>query len=44
MQDTTMTTNITTVGGCQKLRPEDLFSLEQYAKQRPLFRPQVLAH
>ena len=24
--------------------PEDLFSLEQYAKQRPQFRPQVLAH
>ena len=27
-----------------KLRPEDLFSLEQYAKQRPQFRPQVIAH
>ena len=27
-----------------KLRPEDLFSLEQYARQRPEFRPRVLAH
>ena len=27
-----------------KLRPEDLFSLEQYAKQRAEFRPQVIAH
>jgi hypothetical protein len=27
-----------------KLRPEDLFSLEQYARQRPEFRPKVLAH
>jgi hypothetical protein len=27
-----------------KLRPEDLYSLEQYAKQRPQFRPQVIAH
>ena len=27
-----------------KLRPEDLFSLEQYAKQRAQFRPQVIAH
>jgi hypothetical protein len=27
-----------------KLRPEDLFSLEQYAKQRPEFRPRVIAH
>jgi len=27
-----------------KLRPEDLFSLEQYAKQRPEFRPKVIAH
>jgi hypothetical protein len=26
------------------LRPEDLFSLEQYAKQRPEFRPKVIAH
>jgi Protein of unknown function (DUF3501) len=39
-----MTTNTTTVRGCQKLTPDDLFSLEQYAKQRPQFRPQVLAH
>jgi hypothetical protein len=29
--------------GC-KLRPEDLCSLEQYAKQRAEFRPRVLAH
>jgi hypothetical protein len=28
----------------KKLRPEDLFSLEQYAKQRPEFRPKVIAH
>jgi hypothetical protein len=27
-----------------RLRPEDLFSLEQYAKQRPEFRPRVIAH
>jgi hypothetical protein len=27
-----------------KLRPEDLFSLEQYAKQRTEFRPKVIAH
>ena len=27
-----------------KLRPDDLFSLEQYARQRPEFRPKVLAH
>jgi hypothetical protein len=27
-----------------KLRPEDLYSLEQYAKQRPQFRPKVIAH
>ena len=28
----------------QKLRPEDLFSLEQYSKQRAEFRPKVIAH
>ena len=39
-----MTTNTTTARGFQKLLPEDLFSLEQYAKQRSQFRPQVLAH
>ena len=27
-----------------KLRPQDLFSLEQYAKQRSEFRPKVIAH
>jgi len=27
-----------------KLRPRDLFSLEQYSKQRAEFRPQVIAH
>lgn len=27
-----------------RLRPEDLFSLEQYARQRPEFRPRVIAH
>ena len=30
--------------GRGKLRPEDLFSLEQYAKQRAEFRPKVIAH
>jgi hypothetical protein len=33
----TATTNL-------KLRPEDLYSLEQYSKQRPEFRPRVIAH
>ena len=27
-----------------KLRPDDLFSLEQYARQRAEFRPKVIAH
>ena len=37
--------NVTAVAGPgNKLRPEDLFSLEQYAKQRPEFRPKVIAH
>jgi hypothetical protein len=27
-----------------KLRPDDLFSLEQYSKQRAEFRPKVIAH
>jgi Protein of unknown function (DUF3501) len=39
-----MTNSHATTPGFQKLRVEDLFSLEQYAKQRPHFRPQVLAH
>ncbi len=30
--------------GHRKLRPEDLFSLEQYAQRRPQFRPSVIAH
>jgi hypothetical protein len=30
--------------GHQKLRPEDLYSLEQYSKQRAQFRPRVIAH
>ena len=30
--------------GRGKLRPDDLFSLEQYARQRPEFRPKVIAH
>jgi hypothetical protein len=34
----------TTATGNVKLRPEDLFSLEQYSKQRPEFRPRVIAH
>ena len=37
-------TSMTTSTGFQKLRAEDLLSLEQYSKQRPQFRPQVLAH
>jgi hypothetical protein len=36
--------NGATAPGHQKLRPEDLYSLEQYAKQRSQFRPQVIAH
>ena len=39
-----MTINTAIVPGFQKLSPDDLFSLEQYSKQRPQFRPQVLAH
>jgi hypothetical protein len=39
----TTATNDTRVSRA-KLRPEDLFSLEQYAKQRAQFRPGVLAH
>ena len=35
---------IATTAPGTKLRPEDLFSLEQYARQRPEFRPQVIAH
>jgi hypothetical protein len=27
-----------------KLRPDDLYSLEQYSKARPEFRPRVIAH
>jgi hypothetical protein len=37
-------TSSSTQHGSAKLRPEDLFSLEQYSKQRGQFRPQVLAH
>jgi hypothetical protein len=33
-----------TVAGNVKLRPEDLYSLEQYSKQRADFRPRVIAH
>ena len=33
-----------TAPGHRKLRPEDLYSLEQYARTRAQFRPQVLAH
>jgi len=39
-----MTTDTAIVRGFQKLSPDDLFSLEQYSKQRPQFRPRVLAH
>jgi hypothetical protein len=34
----------TSASGSGKLRPEDLFSLEQYARQRAGFRPKVIAH
>ncbi len=34
----------TQAGQAGKLRPEDLWSLEQYAKKRPEFRPQVIEH
>jgi hypothetical protein len=37
-------TQETGAGSRGKLRPEDLFSLEQYAKRRPEFRPRVLEH
>ncbi len=33
-----------TAPGHRKLRPEDLYSLEQYARQRAQFRPQVISH
>jgi len=36
--------NATPASPGAKLRPEDLYSLEQYAKQRPHFRPKVIAH
>ena len=36
--------NGSTAAGHQKLRPEDLYSLEQYARQRAHFRSQVIAH
>ena len=36
--------NATAATPATKLRPEDLFSLEQYAKQRAEFRPRVIAH
>jgi Protein of unknown function (DUF3501) len=38
-----MNSNMSATAGA-KLRPEDLFSLEQYAKQRSDFRPKVIAH
>jgi hypothetical protein len=39
----TIVSNHTTISRA-RLRPEDLFSLEQYAKQRAQFRAGVLAH
>jgi len=36
--------NATPAAPGSKLRPGDLFSLEQYARQRPEFRPKVIAH
>ena len=39
-----MTDTPTIARGFQKLSPADLYSLEQYARQRPQFRPRVLAH
>ena len=38
-----MNSTVTATPG-QKLRAEDLFSLEQYSKQRAEFRPKVIAH
>jgi hypothetical protein len=38
------TLNGPTAAGHQKLRREDLYSLEQYATQRPQFRAQVISH
>ncbi len=34
----------TTAAARARLRPEDLYSLEQYAKQRAEFRPRVIEH
>jgi len=36
--------NANAATSASRLRPEDLFSLEQYSKQRPEFRPKVIAH
>ena len=38
------TLNGGTAPGHQKLKAEDLYSLEEYARQRAQFRPQVIAH
>jgi hypothetical protein len=35
---------ITSTPTAAKLRPEDLYSLEQYSRQRAEFRPRVIAH
>jgi hypothetical protein len=35
---------ITSTSPAAKLRPEDLYSLEQYSRQRAEFRPRVIAH
>jgi len=37
-------TSTTTTAAQAKLRPEDLYSLEQYSKQRAEFRPRVIQH
>lgn len=37
-------TSTTTTAAQAKLRPEDLYSLEQYSKQRAGFRPRVIQH
>ena len=39
-----MNLNGGSAAGHHKLRPEDLYSLEQYARQRAQFRPRVIAH
>jgi hypothetical protein len=43
-EERTVMTAPVAAAGNRKLRPEDLFSLEQYSRQRAEFRPRVIAH